>query len=214
MSVYIRFCGNGYLGFRPYGGSLLNSAKVSKTLLPHHSAPRLGSACPHSGIAPWARREGPSMAQRGYPGIHAGMPTPQCLRSASVVNGAPKSTSSARRPDSRPDFGRTRFSCGSEPARDSGTSVASRVDGLTSRAGSLPHWDRATPARDRSAVRPLSRASFAPTGPAQQIRWVYTRKKQAGCQAASLLILIWGAPLTTLAERRYCGVGTSAWMPR
>ncbi|WP_157720748.1 hypothetical protein [Pseudomonas mucidolens] len=30
------------------------------------------------------------MAQRGYPGIHAGMPTAQCLRSASVVNGAPK----------------------------------------------------------------------------------------------------------------------------
>ena len=30
------------------------------------------------------------MAQRGYPGIHAGMPTPQCLRSASVVNGAPE----------------------------------------------------------------------------------------------------------------------------
>ncbi len=118
------------------------------------------------------------MAQRGYPGIHAGMPTPQCLRSASVVNGAPRSTSSARRPDSRPGFGRTRFSCGSEPARDSDTSVASRVDGLTSRAGSLPHWDRATPARDRPAVRPLSRASFAPTGPAQQIRWVYTRKNR------------------------------------
>ncbi|WLG98528.1 nucleoid-structuring protein H-NS [Pseudomonas sp. FP198] len=50
--------------------------------------PRQGSACPHSGIAPWARREGPSLAQRGYPGIHAGMPTAQCLRSASVVNGA------------------------------------------------------------------------------------------------------------------------------
>ncbi|TNF85434.1 nucleoid-structuring protein H-NS [Pseudomonas sp. ICMP22404] len=50
--------------------------------------PRLGSACPHSGIAPWARREGPSMAQRGYPGIHAGLPTTQCLRSAVVVNGA------------------------------------------------------------------------------------------------------------------------------
>ncbi|AUM67675.1 hypothetical protein C0J56_01295 [Pseudomonas fluorescens] len=29
------------------------------------------------------------MVQRGYPGIHAGMPTPQYLRSASVVNGAP-----------------------------------------------------------------------------------------------------------------------------
>ena len=43
------------------------------------------------------------MAQRGYPGIHAGMPTPQCLRSAIVVNGAPKSTTTARRPYSRPD---------------------------------------------------------------------------------------------------------------
>ncbi|MFQ6557892.1 nucleoid-structuring protein H-NS [Pseudomonas sp. Lb2C1-1] len=47
--------------------------------------PRLGSVCPNEGIAPWARREGPSMAQRGYPGIHAGMPTAQYLRSASVV---------------------------------------------------------------------------------------------------------------------------------
>ena len=34
------------------------------------------------------RRDGPSMAQRGYPGIHAGMPTAQCLRSAIMVNGA------------------------------------------------------------------------------------------------------------------------------
>ncbi len=88
--VHIHCCGNGYLGFRPDGGSLLRSAKVSKTLMPHHSVPRLGSACPNEGIAPWARREGPSMAQRGYPGIHAGMPTAQCLRSASVVNGAPQ----------------------------------------------------------------------------------------------------------------------------
>ncbi|PBI98340.1 hypothetical protein BSF43_56720 [Pseudomonas ogarae] len=30
------------------------------------------------------------MAQRGYLGIHAGIPTPQCLRSAIVVNGAPQ----------------------------------------------------------------------------------------------------------------------------
>ncbi len=90
ICVYIRFSDNGHLWFRSYSGSLLKSAKVSKTLLPHHSVPRLGSACPHSGIAPWARREGPSMAQRGYPGIHAGMPTTQCLRSAIVVNGAPE----------------------------------------------------------------------------------------------------------------------------
>ncbi|WP_282390149.1 hypothetical protein, partial [Pseudomonas sp. PS01296] len=36
--VHIRYLGNGHLGFRPDGGSLLKSAKVSKTLLPHHSA--------------------------------------------------------------------------------------------------------------------------------------------------------------------------------
>ena len=34
----------------------------------------------------------------------AGLPTAQCLRSAIVVNGAPKSKAKARRPDSRPDF--------------------------------------------------------------------------------------------------------------
>ena len=45
--VHIRYLGNGHLGFRPDGGSLLKkSAKVSKTLLPHHSAPRLGSGVP------------------------------------------------------------------------------------------------------------------------------------------------------------------------
>ncbi len=56
--VHIRFCGNGHLGFRPDGGSLLKSAKVSKTLLPHHSAPRLGSVCPLSGLNPWAAAMG------------------------------------------------------------------------------------------------------------------------------------------------------------
>jgi hypothetical protein len=55
------------------------------------------------------------MVQRGYPGIHAGMPTPQYLRSASVVNGAP---------DQKPKRGGLalpavlRSHCGSEPARD------------------------------------------------------------------------------------------------
>ncbi|CRM31555.1 hypothetical protein [Pseudomonas sp. 28 E 9] len=52
--VHIRCCGHGCCGFRPYGGSLLKSAKVSKTLLPHHSAPRLGSVCPNAGLNPWA----------------------------------------------------------------------------------------------------------------------------------------------------------------
>jgi len=39
------------------------------------------------------------MAQRGYPGIHAGMPTAQCLRSAIVVNGAWQIKSWTRRPE-------------------------------------------------------------------------------------------------------------------
>ncbi len=52
--VHIHCCGNGHLGFRPDGGSLSKSAKVSKALLPHHSAPRLGSVCPNAGLNPWA----------------------------------------------------------------------------------------------------------------------------------------------------------------
>ena len=32
--------------------------KVSKRSSPHHSVPRLGSACPHSGLNPWAAAMG------------------------------------------------------------------------------------------------------------------------------------------------------------
>ena len=56
--VYIHSCGHGFYGFRPYGESLLKSAKVTQTLLPHHLAPRPGSVCPHSGIAPRAAATG------------------------------------------------------------------------------------------------------------------------------------------------------------
>ncbi|TNB77328.1 hypothetical protein FHJ31_28045 [Pseudomonas sp. Fig-3] len=129
------------------------------------------------------------MAQRGYPGIHAGMPTAQRLRSASVVNGAPRSTSSARRPDSRPGFGRTRFSCGSEPARDSGGSVCINTE-CAAFAGKLcshrfaHRSDWCTSARNRPAIRPPREQALLPQI-RSQVRWVYTRKKQAGYQAAS-----------------------------
>src|SRR5471030_1350830 len=57
--VHIRCCGNGGLWFRSYSGSLLaNAPKVTKRALPHHSVPRLGSACPHSGSAPRAAATG------------------------------------------------------------------------------------------------------------------------------------------------------------
>ncbi|KAB0499699.1 nucleoid-structuring protein H-NS [Pseudomonas vancouverensis] len=45
--------------------------------------PRLGSACPRSGPAPWARHHRPSMAGGGYRGIPAAVPTAQNLHSAS-----------------------------------------------------------------------------------------------------------------------------------
>ncbi|SCW91353.1 hypothetical protein SAMN03159424_04310 [Pseudomonas sp. NFACC05-1] len=86
---------------------------------PLGASPRLGM--PERRHCSVGRREGPSMAQRGYPGIHAGMPTAQCLRSASVVNGAPKSTSTARRPYSRPGSAAIpRSNCGSGLAREGG----------------------------------------------------------------------------------------------
>jgi hypothetical protein len=105
--VYIRFLGYGCLGFRPDGGSLLKSPEAGPVKSNQNaSAPPLGASLglgiPSLRHCSVGRREGPSMAQRGYPGIHAGMPTPQCLRSAIVVNGAPGSTSIARRPSSQP----------------------------------------------------------------------------------------------------------------
>jgi len=54
--------------------------------------PSLRSGVPHSGPAPWARRDGPSLAQHGSPGIHAGRPTAQNLLSASRRGGQIKST--------------------------------------------------------------------------------------------------------------------------
>ncbi len=67
----IRFFGNGCLGFRPDGGSLLKSPEAGPVKSKQNAfAPPLG-ASPRLGIL-------------------AGLPTAQYLRSASVVNGAPE----------------------------------------------------------------------------------------------------------------------------
>ncbi len=70
--------------------------KVTKSALPHHSAPRLGSVCPHSGIAPWA-------AAKGHPWPSAAIPAsmPGCpLRNACVrpawLTGRPRSKAKAK----------------------------------------------------------------------------------------------------------------------
>ncbi|MNR26360.1 hypothetical protein D3C85_1435680 [compost metagenome] len=43
----------------------LEKPQVTKGSCPFRSVPRLGSACPRSGPAPWARRHRPSMAGGG-----------------------------------------------------------------------------------------------------------------------------------------------------
>ncbi len=110
--VQIHCCGNGGLGFRPYGGSLSKSAKVTKALLPHHLAPRLGSVCPHSGIAP-------RVAAMGHPWPSAAKPASlpvSPLRNACVrpawLTGRLRSRASPWRPSGRPrhQTGALRFS--------------------------------------------------------------------------------------------------------
>ncbi|OZO01006.1 hypothetical protein B7453_29170, partial [Pseudomonas sp. IB20] len=39
-------------------GHFCKDTKVTKKSSPHHSVPRLGSACPHSGFGPWAAAMG------------------------------------------------------------------------------------------------------------------------------------------------------------
>ncbi|RUT42074.1 nucleoid-structuring protein H-NS [Pseudomonas sp. PAMC 29040] len=58
------------------------TTKVSKKALPQRTA-FAALRFPRSGPAPWPRRDGPSMAQHGSPGIHAGRTTTQNLLSAS-----------------------------------------------------------------------------------------------------------------------------------
>ncbi|RUT32082.1 hypothetical protein WG29040_22725, partial [Pseudomonas sp. PAMC 29040] len=50
------------------------ATKVSKKALPQRTA-FAALRFPRSGPAPWPRRDGPSMAQHGSPGIHAGRTT-------------------------------------------------------------------------------------------------------------------------------------------
>ena len=88
-SVYIHFFRHGCYWFRSYSG-LLGKAPSNQTLLPHHSAPRLGSVCPNAGIAP-------RVAAMGHPWPSAAKPASlpvsplrnTCVRPA-WFNGAPQ----------------------------------------------------------------------------------------------------------------------------
>ncbi len=160
--------------------------KVTKSALPHHSAPRLGSVCPHSGIAPWAAAKG-----HPWPSAATSASMPRCpLRNACVR----PSWLTGRR-DQRPPRGGL---------------IADLVLGGTA----FPLWERACSRRGRSSQH-LQRMChrLREQTRSHTVGLKHSRQRQVGYQAASFLILIWGAPLTTLAERRHCAVGIPAWMP-
>ncbi len=62
------------------GGSALTAGhfwrapKVTKSALPHHSVPRLGSACLNEGIAPWAAAKGHPWPSAANPASMPGCP--------------------------------------------------------------------------------------------------------------------------------------------
>ncbi|SED73280.1 hypothetical protein SAMN04490188_1295 [Pseudomonas kilonensis] len=109
--VYIRCCGHGCLGFRSYSGSLLEEpgagpAKSNQKRI----APPLGASL-----------------RLGMPSLRhcsVGPLRNACVR-PSWLTGRPRSTSTARRPNSRPgSLGRTPVrSVGAKLARDGGGSV-------------------------------------------------------------------------------------------
>ena len=145
--VHIRCCGNGYLWFRPYGGSLSKSAKVSKALLPHHSVSRLGSACLNEGIAPWAAAKGHPWPSAANPAFMPGCPLRNTFVQPAWLMG---------RRDQRPPRGGLiadlvlpvvlRTNCGSEPAREGGLILGGTA---------FPLWERAC-SRRRPDSRPVS----------------------------------------------------------
>ncbi len=182
MSVHIRCCGHGRLGFRSYSGSLLaNAPKVTKRSSPHHSVPRLGSACPHSGFGAWA-------AAMGHPWPSAANPA-SCR-----VTHAPK-----------PAFGQRGFTGRLRSKAKRGGLRADRF--LEADLG--PLWELAClrrhqldmpdsprrPHRSGAAIRQASSHRKVICG-AQKMLLISTT--QAGCQAAVLslllLILILGGP--------------------
>ncbi len=101
---HIRWLGDGRYGFRPYGGSLWKSPKVTKGLLPHHSAPRSGSVCPNEGLNPWAAVTGhpwPNTANPASCRVTHGFKPAFGQRG---LTGRLRSRSTARRPSSRPEW--------------------------------------------------------------------------------------------------------------
>ena len=80
VRVYIRFCGNGRWRFRFLQRLTFEKRKSKQNAHAHHSVPRLGSACPNAGIAPWAAAKGHPWPSAANPASMPGCP----LRNACV----------------------------------------------------------------------------------------------------------------------------------
>ncbi len=104
--------------------------------------------------------------------------------------------------------------CGSEPARESGGSVCCDVGCADAFASKLaPTMGSEYERESQAGCKAASRASFAPTDSAQA-DLMGVRPGEPGRLLGRLALDVdLGAPLTTLAERRHCGVGIPAWMP-
>jgi hypothetical protein len=115
-------------------GHFWRDPKVTKRSSPHHSVPRLGSACPHSGLNPWA-------AVMGHPWPRAANPAscrvPHGFKPAFGQRGftgrsRSRSKSKARSRADRyfPDVSRSK--CGRGLAPDGGPPNPCRITGIPS----------------------------------------------------------------------------------
>ncbi len=141
--------------------------------------------CPHSGIAPWAAAKG-----RPWPSAATSASMPRCpLRNACVrpawLTGRPRSTSTARRPSSRPGSWRDRVSpVGAKLAREEAGKPSIHVtEPALSRSGS--HTGFWSFIRSVSTAGPCGSKALLPQVLLKQVWLVYDRESQVGCQAAS-----------------------------
>ncbi|SDV05818.1 hypothetical protein SAMN05216558_2439 [Pseudomonas vancouverensis] len=220
--VHIRCCGNGGLGFRPYGESLLaNAPKGTKRSSPSvRPSPWLGSL--RSGIHPGAS---PTVCFAAPP-LDAFDCVERSLRSHPRINPSTQPAEGAGRSKAAVELTLILLSgekrvvcaglalalalllrfCGSELARDDGlTATLFLTDAPPSVGASMLAKNVGTIGASRHPASSLTSIAnkFAPTG-----KRVHTTIRPAGRPPRMLL----RCTPHREAERRFCAVGNPAWM--
>ncbi|KAA8562054.1 hypothetical protein FX985_02120 [Pseudomonas extremaustralis] len=110
---------------------------------PQHSAPRLGSVCPHSGFGAWAAAMGHPWPRTANPASCRVTHAPKPAFGQRGLTGRRRSKAKARRPYSRPVLCLVySVKCGRGLAPDEGVSVTYLLtDPALSGASPLPHLD-------------------------------------------------------------------------